>query len=220
MSVAIRPQVVPSAEWLSIREASELVGVSVATLRRWCDAGEVRAFTTPGGHRRFARSAVLDLARPSAGRQPIGCNGETQIRIVRAYRREVRRAEAGLGSLANSPERVRRQLRQHGAAMVGALIEALDAPPSVAADHIDRARRAAAACGGLAAHEGLSLADALAMFVRFRRPFVHQVGAVVRGQGRDAADATTVLVAASDALDQLLPAVVAGYRGGSDSDPG
>ena len=216
MSVAIRPQIGPAAEWLSIREASELVGVSVATLRRWCDAGEVRAFTTPGGHRRFARSAVLGLASPPAGRQPVSCNGETQIRIVRAYRRELRRAEAGLGSLARSPERVRRQLRQHGAAMVSALLDALDAPPSEAADHLDRARCAAASCGSLAADEGLSLADALALFVRFRRPFVHQVGAVVRGQGRDAADATAVLVAASDALDQLLPAVVAGYRGGTE----
>jgi excisionase family DNA binding protein len=220
VSVAIRPQLAPSAEWLSIHEASELVGVSVATLRRWCDAGEVRAFTTPGGHRRFERSAVLGLARPPAGRQPVGCNGETQIRVVRAYRRELRLVDAELGALSHASERVRRQLRLHGAQMVGALLEALDAPPAEVAGHIDQARFAAASCGSLAAREGLSLADALALFVRFRRPFVHQVGAVVRGQGRDAGDATAVLVAASDALDQLLPAVVAGYRAGSASDPG
>ena len=48
-------------EWLTIRAASALVGVSVATLRRWCDAGLVRVFTTPGGHRRFSRAAVLEL---------------------------------------------------------------------------------------------------------------------------------------------------------------
>ena len=220
MTVAVRPVAESSAEWLSIREASELVGVSVATLRRWCDAGEVRAFTTPGGHRRFERSAVLGLAQSPARRRDVGCNGETQIRVVRAYRRELRRADDELGSLARAPERVRRLLRQYGVAMVAALIDALDASPSEAIARLDQARLAAASCGSLAANEGLSLADALALFVRFRRPFVHQIGAVVRGQGRDAAEATSVLVAASDALDQLLPAVVAGYRGGADTRSG
>lgn len=48
-------------EWLTLHEACSLVGVSPATLRRWSDNGDVRTFTTPGGHRRFARSAILGL---------------------------------------------------------------------------------------------------------------------------------------------------------------
>lgn len=48
-------------EWLTLNEACSLVGVSPATLRRWSDNGDVATFTTPGGHRRFARSAILDL---------------------------------------------------------------------------------------------------------------------------------------------------------------
>ena len=56
-------------EWLTTSQASALVGVSSATLRRWCDAGAVTAFTTPGGHRRLARSAVLGLL-PDATSSP------------------------------------------------------------------------------------------------------------------------------------------------------
>ncbi len=48
-------------EWLTLHEACSLVGVSPATLRRWSDNGDVSTFTTPGGHRRFARSAILGL---------------------------------------------------------------------------------------------------------------------------------------------------------------
>ncbi len=48
-------------EWLTLQEACSLVGVSPATLRRWAKNGNVRTFTTPGGHRRFARSAMLAL---------------------------------------------------------------------------------------------------------------------------------------------------------------
>jgi len=48
-------------EWLTLHEACSLVGVSPATLRRWSDNGDISTFTTPGGHRRFARSAILGL---------------------------------------------------------------------------------------------------------------------------------------------------------------
>lgn len=54
-------------EWLSVRAACALIGVSPATLRRWSNAGVIATFTTPGGHRRFARSAVLDLLPRDAG---------------------------------------------------------------------------------------------------------------------------------------------------------
>ena len=206
-----RAPVAPTG-WLTIREASSLIGVSVATLRRWCDAGEVRAFTTPGGHRRFERAAVLGLAAGSDRRANVGCGGETQIRIVRAYRRELRRPGGPVGTVAGLNERTRDLLRYHGEQMVGALIDLLDAPPGNATRHLDRARASAAACGTLAAEADMSLGDTIALFARFRGPFVHQLGAVVRGQGRDAAGATAVLEAASDALDRLLPALVSGYE--------
>jgi len=43
---------------LSLGPASRLLGVDPDTLRRWADEGRIEAFTTSGGHRRFARSAV------------------------------------------------------------------------------------------------------------------------------------------------------------------
>ncbi len=59
------------AEWMSSREASSLMGVSPATLRRWSDAGRIRTFTTIGGHRRFSRTAIADLlAVDTAGGPP------------------------------------------------------------------------------------------------------------------------------------------------------
>src|SRR5512144_508059 len=90
----------PPREWLTIRDASALAGVSPATLRRWSNAGDIRSFTTPGGHRRFARSAVLGLL-PAAdrGRAPRPALGETATSIVRAYRRGVCQTTAWPGSV-------------------------------------------------------------------------------------------------------------------------
>lgn len=48
------------AHWLSLKEASELLGIHFTTLRKWADEGEIRVFRTPGGHRRFN---AIDLRR-------------------------------------------------------------------------------------------------------------------------------------------------------------
>ncbi len=47
-----------SKEWLTLREASELLGVHPSTLRRWSDEGKIPFTRTPGGHRRFHRQTL------------------------------------------------------------------------------------------------------------------------------------------------------------------
>jgi len=43
---------------LSITEAAEYVGVFSLTLRNWEKRGLIKAFRTPGGHRRFKKSEL------------------------------------------------------------------------------------------------------------------------------------------------------------------
>ncbi len=61
--VPIPPTTAPAieaSEWLTLSEASDLLGVHPTTLRAWADKGQVRTFRTPGGHRRFS---AADLRR-------------------------------------------------------------------------------------------------------------------------------------------------------------
>ncbi|HLE82525.1 MAG TPA: helix-turn-helix domain-containing protein, partial [Dehalococcoidia bacterium] len=52
----------PAGEtWLSIREASRLLGVSSSTLRRWSDRKLIAVSVTPGGHRRYTRASIEEL---------------------------------------------------------------------------------------------------------------------------------------------------------------
>lgn len=51
-------------QWLTLGQASELLGVHPATLRTWADEGHIRVFRTPGGHRRFLLSDVEALLAP------------------------------------------------------------------------------------------------------------------------------------------------------------
>jgi excisionase family DNA binding protein len=39
-------------------EAARYLGVSLATIRRWTDAGHISCYRTPGGQRRFSRTQL------------------------------------------------------------------------------------------------------------------------------------------------------------------
>ena len=55
----------------SISEAAEYLGVSALTLRNWERQAKIRAFRTPGGHRRFRKSdldAILNYDERSVDR--------------------------------------------------------------------------------------------------------------------------------------------------------
>ncbi len=207
------------AEWLTIHEASALVGVSVATLRRWCDAGTVRAFTTPGGHRRFDRTAVLGLIPGVPLERPtIAGLGGTDVSITRSFRRSLARGGVWPPSIETLPACAREPFRECGRRMVTALVAYLDAPRGKTGDRLGAAAECAAVSyGRVAAGNHVPIADTIALFLRFRAPFLHELGALARRRALDATEAIGLLEAASDALDRLLPAVVAGHEAAGEA---
>jgi len=46
--------------WLTLKDASDVLGIHYTTLRTWADNGDIPVFRTPGGHRRFQ---LADLRR-------------------------------------------------------------------------------------------------------------------------------------------------------------
>jgi excisionase family DNA binding protein len=42
-------------------QAARYLGVSLATVRRWTDAGHISCYRTPGGQRRFSRAQMDDF---------------------------------------------------------------------------------------------------------------------------------------------------------------
>jgi putative resolvase len=51
---------------ITIREASDLLGVSIKTLRRWEKQGKISSIRTPGGHRRFRRQDLLQFGQATS----------------------------------------------------------------------------------------------------------------------------------------------------------
>ncbi len=77
----------PHSEWVSLREAANILGVHPATVRNWADRGGLPAQRTPGGHRRFRRSDLLSWSvsrqqPPSAEARLLTQNALNQARLI------------------------------------------------------------------------------------------------------------------------------------------
>lgn len=200
--------------WVTLTEACRMLGVSPSTVRRWADTGMVRTFVTPGGHRRFSRAALAALlpARPAA-HPSLAALGETPGRMARGYRRATGESAAPVPWIAELDVEQRERFRHHGRVVVAALIAAMDAT-----DERSRARNLAdaeAACmeyGRVAAQEGLAASVTLGLFLRYRRPFLDELGAVARRRELDAATCASLLADATSALDDLLLATIRGWE--------
>ena len=113
---------------MGLSEASQVLGVSPATLRRWSDAGRLRVFTTPGGHRRFSRDALERLLPADRSRRPsIGGAGLSPGRIARTYRRASRDAAPELPWVLTLTDEQRLQFRERGQLLAASVLQFLDA---------------------------------------------------------------------------------------------
>jgi excisionase family DNA binding protein len=198
---------------VGLSEASRVLGVSPATLRRWSDAGRLRVFTTPGGHRRFSRSALLRLLPADRSRRPsIGGAGLSPSRIARTYRRASREAAPELPWVLTLTDEQRLLFRERGHVLAASLLQYLDAPqPEAAAHHLQEASNAAAEYGTVAATLSLSLSQTVEGFLRFRAPFHHELAVAARRRGFDTAEMTDLLETAERAMDRLLVATMTGH---------
>jgi excisionase family DNA binding protein len=57
-------------EWLSLREAADMLGMHPATVRLWADRNELPSRRTTGGHRRFRRTDIEARRNQENERKP------------------------------------------------------------------------------------------------------------------------------------------------------
>jgi excisionase family DNA binding protein len=200
-------------DWIGLSEASRVLGVSPATLRRWSDAGRLRVFTTPGGHRRFSRAALERLLPADRSRRPsIGPGGISPSRLARTYRRATREAAPHLPWVLALTDEQHVLFRERGQVLAAALLQHLDASqPEAARLHLDEATASAAEYGTVAAGLGLSLSQTVEGFLRFRAPFHHELALAARRRGLDGIETTDLLETAERAMDRLLLATMRGH---------
>jgi excisionase family DNA binding protein len=208
-----------NSPWLGLGEASRLLGITPATLRRWSDQGEIPTFVTPGGHRRFPRTLIEGMVpRVRARRPSLAGLGASPERMAQAYRRARPVDHVGHQRwLAAISDADRVEFREHGRQLLAVVLEYLDAEDRpLAARKLEQAAAGAAEYGSRAAALGASLGETVELFLRFRSSFVGELAGVARRRRLDTREATALLVEAESAMDRLLVALMDGHakRGG------
>jgi excisionase family DNA binding protein len=154
-----------STEWVSLRQAAELLGVHPATVRNWADKGDLPSRRTPGGHRRFRRADVTGYAAAQ------GEVGKTELQVIIQNALGQTRLQVGDGKLASEAwyaamrELTREQLRAQGRRVLEGLRQylAAGAPDERLSDAIAIGKDYAA----LLAADALTLPQAVRGFFYF-----------------------------------------------------
>lgn len=201
----------PSRGLLSIRQASQLLGVSEVTLRQWTSEGRIRAFITPGGHRRYDEAELRRFkdARPRAG-------GVRDI-VTRMERTPLEEREIAHARFSGAPwyegldADSRAALGRLGRKIHGLVMEYVSRPgrrEEILASAQDTGRE----FGELLAQLEVPLPDAVEAFVAHRAPLIEAAAELLkahRAVNQRAADAIPLVTRITDAV---LPALVAAYE--------
>jgi excisionase family DNA binding protein len=158
----------PESEWLSLREAAELLGMNPATVRLWADRNLLPSRRTSGGHRRFRRADIEAHLRQEAERKP---RPAAQL-LVQSVLGRVREAWAE-GVLATLPwhrhfdEPAREAYRRLGRRLLELLLHALTEPSSYP-NLLQEAASLGHEYGSITRASHVPVADAVRAFLYFR----------------------------------------------------
>jgi len=202
---------VTGTAWLTLGEASRMLGVDPDTLRRWADNGKVEVLKTPGGHRRFLRVSIeAMLPRP---RRSLSAIGEAPDRVAAEFRKRVRSDLATQDWTRHFDETSLRWFRERGMRMSDLLIGHLDAGrrPGHQAQ-LDQAAALGREYGVEAKRQGLSLGEATQAFLFFRARFLAEIASVARRRSLEPKPAATLFAEADRALDIVILALMDGHR--------
>ena len=201
----------PLTRWITLGQACKLLGVNESTLRRWADAGHVRSFRPPGGHRRFSEDDLRALVagQGPAGREPYTSLGQLALSRIR------RRLQRGRGHMApwysGLEEADRERLRPLGRRLVSLVSEYMT-KGARRGRLIDEAREIGHEYGRELAKDGLTLRDAVEAFTFFRKSLDDTAMEVAQKSDLSAEEAVEVWELLSNLADQVLLSIAETYE--------
>lgn len=184
--------------WLTLGEAAHFLGVDVTTLRGWADAGKVRAFRTPGGHRRFDPAHLEAMVQASAPPTPSAPSSPT---IAPQEWLASRPWYAGI----DEPARAR--VRGHCGELMRIVTVYFGGAPAHPR-HLAAARQGGAALGQEVAGWGLTPAQSTEVFLHFK---LHVTEALTTPQEGGGTERLRSMRDADAFLGEVLQAMMEAY---------
>ena len=196
---------------LSISEASQILGVSEAALRLWTDEGKIKAFITPGGHRRYSRAELKKLmgSHPRVlGIKDLVAELEETVQL----HREIARTSLNTTSWYNKlNEESREHLADLGRCFLSIIIKYIT-EPSKREDTIKLAHDIGHNYGEALAKLGLTLTDSVEAFVAHRDPIINAAIHLMRKRGAFTGRVVEAIPLVAHVMDEALVTLVASHQ--------
>ena len=201
---------VEPVEWVTLSEASKLLGVHPATVRQWSDEGKLASFRTPGGHRRFARGDIDRLLHVSPVRG-VGLASYVVNETVERTRKGLAEALAHASWAQHLPEEERTHWRTAGRQLV-ALVAQLVTRAEPAQEQQEAALQFGRDYGRMMARTNHSLPDAVLAFLFFRDSLLETVLQLPETTGLDRNAMLQIVARVNALLNAVLRAMMDAFE--------
>jgi len=204
---------IDESQWLSLSEASKLLGVHFTTLRRWADAGSVPCFRTPGGHRRFR---MADLVAWMEGTRTLALVPATDALVRSAVgfaRQEMAEQEISRepwhAAFAGKDER--REMGKMGRSLFGLAIRYVTRTQG-REQVLQEGQRVGQFYGKQCAERSVPLVETVRAFIFFRRSLLLAVGPGQAGTGQYDVEDARIQQRLHHYLDEVMCACLESYE--------
>lgn len=196
---------------VTISEASHILGVSEAALRQWTDEGKIKAFITPGGHRRYSRAELkkfMTSHQKVLGIKDLVAELEDTIQL----HREIGRTSFSTISWYNNLSRESQEsLGSLGRRLLSLIIRYIT-EPAKQEETIKLARDVGHSFGETLAELGLPLTDSVEAFILHRNPIMEATTHLMKKREAFSGRVVEAIPLVADIMDEALVSLVAAHQ--------
>lgn len=196
---------------VSIGEASQILGVSEVTLRQWTDEGKIKAYITPGGHRRYSRAELerfMTSSRKMLDIKDLAAEIEETTQLHREIVREHLSATPWYNAMS---QQAREQLALLGRQILALIIRYISRPDEQD-DIILSARELGHSYGETLARLKLSLTDSVSAFTLHREPIMNAATRLIRKREAVSERVMDAVPLVARIMDEVLVSLVEAHQ--------
>ncbi len=196
---------------VGISEACQILKVSETALRQWTDEGKIKAFVTPGGHRRYL---VVDLKKFMSPHQKVIGIRELVVELEDAVHplREIARTSLPAKAWYNKLDKDSQQsLASLGRNMLQVIIKYVTEPSRREVTMI-MARDTGRDFGAILAKSELSLTESVEAFIMHRDPIINAATQLIKRKGAFTGRIVEAIPLVTHVMDEALVSLVAAHQ--------
>jgi excisionase family DNA binding protein len=196
---------------LSISRASQILGVNETTLRQWTDEGKIRAFITPGGHRRYSEA---DLRRFMGSQRKVHGIRDlvAKMQETPAIELQLAHTQFPMTSWYGELDQESISLLGHFGRRIHRLVIACITKQVAQEEAVEQAREIGHELGTFLSGKGLSLSDSLEAFLLHRSPLIDATAELMRKREALNERAAEAVPMVAHITDQVLLSMVRAHQ--------